>query len=157
MPNYKDFKKQYNDYIKEVSRIFQQSAPPIMKEAHKKAILMEVYYRYEPTQYGDFRRYGDNGLLDESNFDIEIDINKNTITITLYNETKGNQYMPNNQSSMFVDEIIVSGEGYSWKNSNIAKHHMERDFYRMTEEIMNSEEVRDKIIKEFNKNGLIVW
>lgn len=161
--NYKNINDMYADYIKEVKNTFAEIVPPIMTEAHKKAIQMEVYLRYNPSWYNgstfDFmdRRYGDNGLLDEHNFKYDIDVNKNSIVITLYNETRGNQNVSNNQSDIFIDEIIVTGQGYSWKNSSIAKSRMERDFYAVTEQIMNSDEVRFKIIKEFNKRGLIVW
>lgn len=160
---YRNLNEMYNNYVKEVKKTFAEVVPPIMSEAHKEAIEIEVYARYEPSWYNgsifDFmdRRYGDNGLLDEHNFKYDIEINKNSIVIILYNETKGNQYVPNNQSQIFIDEIIVTGEGYSWKNSHIAKTKMERDFYAMTEKIMNSDKVRFKIIKEFNKKGLIVW
>lgn len=163
MANYKSLEKMYADYIKSVKSAFEEVVPPIMKDVHKEAIMMEVYLKYDPTWYNgskyDFmdRRYGDNGLLDEHNFEYDIDINKNSIVITLYNETKGNQYVPNNQRNIFIDEIIVTGNNYSWKGSNIAKSGMERDFYAVTEEIMNSDKVRNKIINEFNKRGIVVW
>lgn len=163
MANYKYFDKMYKDFIKIASKNFEEVVPPIMTEAHKEAIEIEVYARYEPTLYNgsayDFvdRRYGDDGLLDEHNFKYDIEINNNSIVIILYNETKGNQYAPNNQNNIFIDKVIVTGEGYSWKNSNIAKSPIERDFYAMTEKIMESDRVRDKIIKEFNKRGIIVW
>ena len=157
MANYKDINSMYKDYIKTVKNAFTEIVPPIMKEVHKEAILLEVYGKYDPTWYNgskyDYmdRRYGDNGLLDEHNFEYDIDVNKNTIVITLYNETKGNQYVPNNQSSIYIDSILVTGEGYSWKNSGIAKSGLERDFYAVTERIMQSNEIRNKIINEFNK------
>ena len=153
----------YKDFIKQASETFKDVVPPIMTEAHKEAILLEVYARYEPSWYNgatyDFmdRRYGDNGLLDEHNFKYDIEINKNSIVIILYNETQGNQYVPNNQKNVFIDEIIVTGQGYSWKNSRIARSKMERDFYTLTEKIMESDKVRDKIIKEFRKRGIVMW
>lgn len=163
MANYKNLEKMYSDYIKSVKSTFEEVVPPIMKDVHKEAIMLEVYAKYDPTWYNgstyDFmdRRYGDNGLLDEHNFEYDIDVNKNSIVITLYNQTKGNQYVANNQSSIYIDSMIVTGEGYSWKNSNIAKSKLERDFYAVTEEIMNSDKVRNRIIREFNKRGIVVW
>ncbi|MBS5307790.1 hypothetical protein [Clostridium sp.] len=163
MANYKNLDKMYKDYIKTVTKTFTEIVPPIMTEEHKEAIMMEVYLKYDPTWYNGSifdsmdRRYGDNGLLDEHNFKYDIDINKNSIVITLYNETKGNQYAPNNQSTIFIDEILVTGEGYSWESSDIAKSGMERDFYKVTEQLMNSDKVKNMIIKEFNKRGIIVW
>lgn len=160
---YKNLKQMYEDYVKTVKDNFVEIVPPIMEEKHKEAIVVEVYEKYEPSMYNgtqfDFvdRRYGDNGLLDEHNFKYEIDVNKNSVVITLYNETKGHQYAPNNQSNIFIDEIIVTGDNYSWKNSEIAKSKMKRDFYEATERLMNSKEVRNKIIQEFNKRGLKVW
>ena len=163
MDNYRYFDEMYKDFIKTATGVFKETVPPIMTESHKEAIELEVYARYEPTMYNgsvyDYmdRRYGDNGLLDEHNFEYDIEINKNSIVIILYNETKGNQYVPNNQSDMFIDKIVVTGDGYSWEGSNIAKTKMERDFYKMTEEIMKSDKVRNKIIKEFNKRGIVMW
>lgn len=163
MANYQYFDKMYKDFIKTATNTFKDVVPPIMTDAHKESIELEVYARYEPTWYNgstfDFmdRRYGDNGLLDEHNFKYDIEINKNSIVIILYNETKGNQYVPNNQSNIFIDEIIITGNNYSWKNSDIAKSKMERDFYAMTEKIMESDKVRNKIINEFKKRGIVMW
>lgn len=163
LTNYQYLDKMYKDFIKTASKTFTDVVPPIMTDAHKEAIEIEVYARYEPTMYNgsvyDYvdRRYGDNGLIDEHNFKYDIEINKNSIVIILYNETKGNQYAPNNQSDIFIDSVIITGKGYSWSNSNIAKSKMQRDFYAMTEKIMESDKVRDKIIKEFNKRGIVMW
>lgn len=155
LANYQYFDKMYKDFIKSATETFKKTVPPIMTDAHKEAIEIEVYARYEPDSYD--RRYGDNGLLDEYNFKYDIEINKNSIVVILYNETKGNPYVPNNQSNVFIDEIIVSGNNYSWKSSRIAKSEMERDFYTMTEKIMESDKVRKKIINEFKKRGIIMW
>ena len=154
---YKDFKKMYNDYVNSIKNACIDVIPPIMEEKHKEAIVIEVYSAYQPTYGDENRRFGDNGFLDDNNIEFDVKVNKNKIIITLYNETKGNPYLPNNQSNMFIDEIIVTGEGYSWKNSEIAKNKLKRDFYEATEKLMNSDEVRKKIIKELNKRGFKVW
>lgn len=160
MANYVDIKKMYDDFIKKATLNLKEVVPPIMTEVHKEAIVIEVYESYEPTLYNgtlDFvdRRYGDNGLLDEHNFEYQFDINKNSMTVTLYNKTKGNQYAPNNQRYTYIDSIIVTGDGYSWKNSGV--NGVPRDFYKATEEILAKPEIRNKIIKELNKRGFKVW
>lgn len=163
MAKYTDLEKMYKEFVKQTTQAMREVVPTIMTEAHKEAIVIEVYGKYEPTMYNgevyDFvdRRYGDNGLLDEYNYLYEFDVNRNTLVITLYNETRGNQYAPNNQSGIYIDEIIVTGDNYSWKNSQIAKMGLKRDFYKVTEEIMGTPKFRNEIIKELNKRGLNVW
>lgn len=156
MANYKNLEDMYKEFMKDAKKAFQEVVPPIMTEVHKEAIEIEVYAKYSPTMY-DRRNGSDGSLSDEKNFIYDFDIKGNSIFITLYNETKGNPNEPNNQSNTFIDKIIVTGDGYSWKNSGIARMGIKRDFYLVTEQIMASDEIRNKIIKELNKKGFKVW
>lgn len=156
MPTFNNFDKLYNEWKKISTESVEKVIPPIMKSKMKEAVMVEVYLAYNPTMYEENRRYGDNGMLDEDNYNYEIFITHRGIEVLMRNETYGNPYVANNQSSILIDEIIISGEDYSWKGSKIAKEKLPRDFYSKTEELLRDNEVRLKIIKELRDNGINV-
>lgn len=151
-----NFDKLYNEWKKISIETVEKVIPPVMKEKMKESVYIEVYMAYNPTVYEPYRRYGDNGMLDEDNYKYDITVTSKGIEVLMRNETYGNAYMPNNQHSILIDEIIISGEGYSWKGSGISKGKIPRDFYKKTEELLGDSDVRMKIISELKKNGINV-
>lgn len=143
------YEKFKNDAISSVNDI----VPPIMKETMKEAIEIEVYAKYEPTQYQ--RRYEKGGLLDERNMKHDLIVTENSVKIILINYTKGDDrgVYPNTQPYEYIDSIIVTGEGYTWTDSGIAQSSMERDFYTKTEELLKTTNIINEIKKEMRRKG----
>lgn len=144
---YKRFKA---DAIESVNDV----APPVMKKTMQKAIEIEVYSTYEPSLYTD-RRYDDGGLKDIDNMKHELIIEDKKIKIVLKNYTKGDNrgIYPNTQPNIYIDTIVVTGKGYNWKNSDIARFTMERDFYKKTEELLRTSNIINEIKKEMKRKG----
>lgn len=155
MANYTDFNKMYYDWLNTCQKTVQDVVPNVMKDKMVEAIEIEVYGTYTPIMYD--RRYGSDGSLSDKNvMREEFSFSGNKMTVYLFNDAKGNNDYPNNQSSTFIDKIIVTGDGYSWKNSNIAKMGLARDFYAKTEELLNDGEIMNKIKNELRSRGVII-
>lgn len=146
-------KKQYADWLRACKETVADVVPPVMKDKMVEAVEYEVYARYSPTSYD--RRMESGGLSDKDNMVHRIDIKGNRIDVILYNNTLGNsdyEYSSND----YIDKIIITGEGYTWKGSNIYNNPIERDFYSKTEELLNDGELRHKIIASLRSKGLFV-
>lgn len=143
----------YNQWIKACTQTVQEVVPSVMKEKMKELIEYEVYAQYTPTTYE--RRREDGGLLDENNMIHRIDIEGNRVIVTLYNNTLGNDSYKYH-SNDYIDTIIVTGEGYTWKNSNIYNNPIARDFYTETERLLEDGEIRMKIISKLRSLGVLV-
>jgi hypothetical protein len=84
-----------------------------IKDVETEHIREDVYNTYTPTMYQ--RRYEDNGLIDGENMKEVIKKEDNTISLDITNDTLGNP----DPTVGYIDSIIESGEGYTWKNSEI--------------------------------------
>ena len=127
------------DYIQSSSamvmqQIVNEDIIPIMLDV----IRAEVYDVYEPKVYE--RRFANDGLLDQTNFDVQMDISKDFIQATVRNTTR-----PNDKSEgRYLDIMILEG------TPNMP---MERDFYEATRLILR--ERLPQIVKErFARYGI---
>lgn len=143
----------YNAWKKGCEETVEAVVPKVMKDKMQQAIEYEVYAKYTPKSY--IRRKGNGGLLDKKNMVERIEVNRNKITVYLFNNTLGNDKYKYHTND-YIDSIIVTGKGYTWKNSEIYKNPIKRDFYKETEKLLDDGELRSAIIKELRKKGIIV-
>lgn len=124
----------YNQLQADVEDISRTSVVDAMKEEMVKGIELEVYSRYNPSQY--IRRESNGGLIDKSNMVANIRVDGSKIYIDMDNITKG----AGSHSYKRIDDIIVSGTGYTWKRSKIYKAQpYPRDFYEKTQSIIDQD------------------
>lgn len=143
----------YNAWKKGCEETVEVVVPKVMKDKMQQAIEYEVYAKYTPKSY--IRRKENGGLLDKKNMVERIEVNRNKITVYLFNNTLGNDKYKYHTND-YIDSIIVTGKGYTWKNSEIYKNPIKRDFYKETEKLLNDGELRSTIIKELRQKGIIV-
>jgi hypothetical protein len=124
-----------------------------MKDEMVKGIQMEVYARYNPTQYK--RRYGNGGLEDKNNMVSNVSVEGNRIYIDLENVTRG----AGDNSYQRIDDIIVSGTGYTWRKSNIYKMQpYPRDFYDRTQRIIDQDgKIESLIFSQLKSRGYDIY
>lgn len=142
---YSAWRKGCEDTVKEV-------VPSVMKDKMQEAVEYEVYAKYTPKYV---RRKEKGGLSDKRNMVERIEISKQRITVYLFNNTLGNDKYKYHTND-YIDSIIVTGKGYTWKNSDIYRNPIKRDFYKETEKLLNDGELRGAIIRELRKKGIIV-
>lgn len=146
--------KQTQEIIKQkiITAICSDAIKNVISELHRQAIQTEVYDSYDPTQHN--RRYNNNGLMDDDNFDWDIKLDDNMVTLLMKNITKP---INSNLSSDDLMNIIESGVGYDWENSNIYKSMpYPRPFIQRTRELIeeNRELFIELLRKELIRNGL---
>lgn len=124
----------------------------VVSELHKQAIQTEVYDAYDPTQYN--RQYNNGGLIDDDNFDWDVHLDNDSVTLLMKNITNP---VNRNISSDDLMNIIESGIGYDWENSNIYKSMpYPRRFIQKTRELIEENRVLfiDLLKNELIRNGL---
>lgn len=150
---FNNFNNLYNSWKKKCEETVKEVVPSVMKDKMQEAIEYEVYAKYTPKSY--IRRKDNGGLLDKNNMVERIEVNKQRITVYLFNNTLGNDKYKYHTND-YIDSIIVTGRGYTWKSSEIYKNPIKRDFYKETEKLLNDGELRNAIIKELRQKGIIV-
>lgn len=112
-------------------------------------IETEVYGKYNPTRYS--RKRSNGGLLDRKNISTNLYYGLHELMIK--NVRKSN--LSDRKSIVNVTEIIESGNGYNWKNSNI--YHMQpfpRPFHEKTEnDIIKDGRANKALINGLIRNG----
>lgn len=89
--------------------------------------------RYEMPERGIYRRRENDGLQDWHNYHV---LNIGKMNMTVINETKGNSFWNPAWNPMawdpfdpgYITDIIESGHGYNWKNSEIYRSQLPRPF-----------------------------
>ena len=111
-----------------------------------------VYDAYTPTQYE--RRMEDKGLIDPSNFNLEIFLDRNgEVTVFMKNMTTGVGH------AFYIDEGIVTGKDfYDWERSQAyylaQQGKFQRDFYTLMEyKVYNDNELQNLIRRGMEKRG----
>lgn len=132
--------------INEVFKYIQSSSVMIMQQIVNeevipiilKAIKEEVYDVYDPVFYE--RRYANDGLLDQSNFDVEMMVTSGFIQATVRNITSpsGDHNQP------YLDVMIVEGT---------PTMPMERDFYKVARDVLR-EKLPRLVQEKFAKHGI---
>lgn len=147
--NKADLRKMYDKWVADCTSVVKEKVPPTMKQTLKKAIKMEVYAKYRPSQYE--RRKENGGLLDEENMDYEIKVEGNRIKLIMYSTVRREYGSPE-----YIDSVIVTGKGYQWERSRIYQSQMPRDFYKVAQEIIESEELRIKLKRVLQSKGYTI-
>ena len=150
---FNNFNNLYNSWKKKCEETVKEVVPSVMKDKMQEAIEYEVYAKYTPKSY--IGRKDNGGLLDKNNMVERIEVNKQRITVYLFNNTLGNDKYKYHTND-YIDSIIVTGRGYTRKNSEIYRNQTQRDFYKETERLLNDGELRNAIIKELRQKGIIV-
>jgi len=143
MSNFKDLNSLLNAVKKQVKEVAQDEVSKEIKNTMKKHIESDVYNKYTPTYYD--RRRENDGLLDESNINVNVKDNGNGVSIVTTNETTGNEaYSTANLVGEYIVETIETGEGYNWK-----RHPEARPFIENT-----VKELQDGALEKALKDGL---
>lgn len=122
----------YDQICETVKRTIEENAIEYIYEVMQNTIYSSVYQQYSPTQYK--RRLKDNGgLADISQFSYKINMSSKGFTLNVFDNARA---VGDNEGD-YLDEIIVNGDMYTWKDSNIYKQQpFERDFYQATLEAL---------------------
>ena len=130
-----------------IHRAMQSTVADEVKLAIMESVQENVYDKYEPTQYK--RRGANGGLADPNMMDQTYDAG--TMTLEIRSSGKGARGRKD------VAEIVESGQGYTWKKSQIAQHPFPRPFHRPAEErLAQGNEIDNAIKAELLKAGFDV-
>lgn len=133
---YDNLDELFNDLKDELSTSMLTSVDKVVKKVYRDNVK-KMYDSYNPTYYQ--RRYDNDGFLDENNWQSNIDEMGDSFEYVMTNETK-----PMYDTNYRLDEIIESGEGYTWK-----RHPKKRPVYEWTQEEIDSDnEVENAIYKD---------
>lgn len=122
---------------KDVVRIADNKLSKEIKEVYKEEVDY-AYSEYQPIIYQ--RRYA---FADENNWDVNVELGKAGIELTLINETDAVN------SKERLDKIIENGEGYDWTDNVPA-----RPVYERTQNRIEDEQVVENILEsELKKLG----
>lgn len=137
---------------KKIAKALQTEVAETAKRVMSETIKDVTYQQYSPTEY--IRREDNNGLSDVRNMETTV---QDDNTISIRNMTEGNTSYPQSYDGL-IDEIIVSGAGYTWEGSQIyGMQPYPRDFYADTvEELKNTNELTYAMYKGLQKQGLNV-
>lgn len=148
------------EFFEEMKRIVQETVEKevvqYIYEVMQDMIALTVYNAYSPTDY-DRRGESDGGLGDITTYDYKIDMSENGFNITVFANTQGNSNAPNaNLVGEPIDEVIVTGQGYSWEQSNIYRQQpYPRDFYKATLDNLILTGALDNIVRQsFKEKGI---
>lgn len=127
-------------------------------EVMQDMVSLIVYNEYSPTQY---KRRGESngGLGDITTYNYKLDIKKNGFNITVFANTEGDSDEPNaDLIGQPIDEVIVTGKGYSWEQSGIYKNQpYPRDFYKATLDNLILTGALDNIVRQsLKEKGIII-
>ena len=147
---FKSLTEMYNKFKDDAIDTVNDIAPPIMKDSMVEAIKIEVYAKYDPSEYE--RRYNRCGLADKINMKHDLIITDKSVKIMLVNYAKGNSRVGDN-SYEHIGDIIVSGQGYTWTRSEIYHTQLKRDFYTVTEELLKETNILNEIKREMRRKG----
>lgn len=149
---YRDVDSLYRAWKSKCVQAIEEVAPEVMKDKMSEAVEIEVYGRYSGTIS---RRGQSGGLADKSNYEYDLVVENNKIKIIMFNNTKGNSsYSSADAKHTYIDSIIVTGRGYTWKNSNMGRNPFPRDFYSKTEELLKDGEIIIKIKNKLKALGI---
>ena len=121
---------------KDVKASLQEIKEHHIDDAMEQAIDETVYSVTFEANNGYKRREEMGGLKDRRNFQSSTIDTLNGVEMNIRNTTTGNQRYSGSTNNM-IDTIIVSGKGYSWRNSayyiaNGLGRPIKRDFYSAT-------------------------
>ena len=130
-----------------IHRAMQSTVADEVKLAIMESVQENVYDAYTPTSYK--RRGTSGGLADPNMMDQTYDAA--TMTLEVRSSGKGAHGRKD------VAEVVESGQGYTWKESEIAKHPFPRPFHKPAEErLAQGNEIDNAIKAELLKAGFDV-
>jgi hypothetical protein len=114
--DFKDLKSLFARLNEDIAKSLKREVAKVAREAISETVIKETYEQYQSSALEPYERTGE--LANIKNMQVEI-IDDNTISIT--NE----RY----DGGVNVAEIVATGIGYSWKNSEIYNNPFPRNFY----------------------------
>lgn len=143
----------YNRMCETIKQTIVENVIDYIYRIMQETIYSSVYYQYSPTQY-DRRLDSNGGLADISQFDYEINMSPNGFTINVFDDAKA----VGDQKGDYLDEIIIRGDMYTWKDSQIYENQpFPRDFYQATlENLLDSGILYNIIRSSFKEKGIDV-
>lgn len=119
----------------------------IIKDVLVEVIKEHVYDAYSPKLYRDDgeepfkRRRENNGFQDRDNIVIFEEFLDDMLVIDVSNKAVGKF------DGERLDEIIISGKGYTWSKSEIYKTQQPRDFITETLKVLERTDIINKALK----------
>lgn len=142
-----DLESLWNYAKKEIKKTMKNEVVEKMKDVEQEVIQEVVLNAYDSSYY-DRRSEstdGREGLISRDNMKPTYIDKKDGISIEMTNDTRGNTNYPNSTND-FIDEIVESGQGYTWKSSEIYKNQQARPFTKETQERLDSSDIIEKTI-----------
>lgn len=124
--DFSDLKSLFNHLESEAAKSLRSNVAPVARQEMSETIQEVTFSQYDPSQYVRRELRGEEGLSSIENIQVEL-IDDNTISVE--NVTTGDD----DDYGEPIDEIIVTGNGYTWERSRIYKNQpYPRDFYQDT-------------------------
>lgn len=133
---YDDEFELFSDLEEELSTSMLTSVDKVVKKVYKRNVE-KMYNSYNPTYYQ--RRMENGGFGDEDNLESRVDETGDSFEYIMTNETK-----PVYDTNYRLDEIIESGEGYTWKRYPKARQVSEW----VQDDLDSSNEIENAIYKD---------
>lgn len=144
-----DLESLWNYAKEEIKNVMKNEVVEEIKNIEQEVIQEEVLDVYSPTYYDRRSETGDDdGLISKSNMIADYVDFDNSIMINITNDTRGNDTYPFSENT-YIDEIIESGKGYTWKGSGIYKNPIARPFTENTQKRVDDGNVVLKTIRKY--------
>lgn len=100
---------------------------PVFKDTVAASTGELVYAKYtSPAEVPYMQRESAGGLADPNNYEVQ----EGDLQLTIFNNTTGNAAYSGSDGwdSGYINDIIESGSGYHWRNSEMYRHPVARPF-----------------------------
>lgn len=114
--DFKDLKSLFAHLNKDIGKSLKRDVSKVAAQAISETVIEETYEDYQSNALDPYERTG--ALADIRNMQVEV-LDDNTISIT--NER--------HDGNVDVAQIVATGIGYSWKESEMYKNPYARNFY----------------------------
>ena len=140
--------------LKKVTNAMKETLSPAVKQMESDNVDEFVYSAYTPEVYE--RRMNEGGLSDVRNMVDTIEVNGNSIELTVDNKTKSNpDFMPRYGNSHEIASEVEFGYGYDYGGFGEAFEE-ERPFIRETINELKYGKAKELMLKGLKKQGLNV-
>lgn len=157
MPTFKKMKDVMSYVQRNVINVLSsEEIQEIVKNIMRDVILEEVYNSYMSDADNPYtRRYDNGGFSDTDNYVCKVEVKGNFVSLSIFNDTKGNEDYSGSSSSYYIDKVIYDGK-YTWENSDIYKMQpYPRDWIQETiRRLYNSGELMKRLSKKLSAKGI---
>jgi hypothetical protein len=150
--DFSDLKSLFKHIQSEATKSLKSNVAPVARQEMSETIQEVTFNQYDPSEYVRRELRGEKGLSSIENIQVEL-VDDHTISIENVTTGDGDDY------GQPIDEVIVSGNGYTWEGSRIynARPPLERDFYADTADRLRQNGKHVDALKEgMIKRGLNV-